>query len=165
MWDAPVVASSLDDFGKAQDFLSWGLGTQVMYNGFTVGGSYVDLGRYNTVHGQDHNQTVWTLGGKYEFDKVAVAANWLTGEGYDNQLATATGGAGSAPAATAAGINTTNFVSSYNAYGVGATYTWFPGLTSNIDGVLFQQSVKEEIGVRHVDDDGYVFLVSQKLTF
>jgi hypothetical protein len=162
MWDAPNVAAA--DNGKAQAFTAWGLGTQVMYNGFTVGGSYVNLGRYNTVHAQNEVQDVWTLGGKYEFDKVAVAANWLNARGYDNQLATPTGALGTSAATTAGTIDQANYVKSYNAYGLGATYTWFPGLTSNVDGVLFQQSIKEPT-VQHIRDEGYVFLVSQKLTF
>jgi outer membrane protein OmpU len=160
MWDAPTAT----DGGKAQAFTAWGLGTQAMYNGFTFGGSYVNLGRYNTVHAQNEVQDVWTLGGKYEFDKVAIAANWLNARGYDNQLATPTGGGGTSAATTAGTIDQANYVHSYNAYGLGATYTWFPGLTSNIDGVLFQQSIKEPT-VAHISNDGYVFLVSQKLTF
>jgi len=148
--------------GTAKEFTAWGLGTQAMWNGFTFGGSYMDLGSYDEVPGQNHNQTVWSLGAKYEFDKVSVAANWLTGEGYDNELLNQ----GSNLATTSpAGVNGANFVSSFNAYGVGAAYTWFPGLTSNIDGVLFQQSLKEEPGIPHNENDGYVFLVSQRLTF
>jgi hypothetical protein len=136
---------------QARDFTAYGIGTQVGFAGFTVGGSYVNEGNYMTVNGQNHTQDIWTLGAKYEMDKVAVAANWLTGQGYDNMLA---GVAGT--------VNNSNFVSGFNAYGVGASYTWFPGLTSNIDGVYFMQGDRS---IPANQNDGYVLLVSQKMTF
>ena len=37
-------------------------------------------------------------------------------------------------------VNTDNYVRSFNAESIGASYTWFPGLSSNVDGVLFQQN-------------------------
>lgn len=136
---------------KAQDFTSFGLGGQVGYQGFTAGVSYDDLGRYNTVQGQNKNQDVWTFGGKYEFDKVAVGVSYLTGEEYDNML---TGG-------STVNTTSTNYVSSFDALGAGASYTWFPGLTSNIDGVMFWQGVSNQTN----NNDGFVLLVSQKMTF
>jgi hypothetical protein len=140
---------------KAQDFTAWGLGTQVGFNGFTVGASYTDLGRYDTVHGQNKQQDIYSAGVKYEFDKVGVAANYLGGRGYDNLLSSAT------DHIAGASTNSTNYVKHFNGYGAGATYTWFPGLTSNVDGVLFDQKVSDQ----NDHNDGYVLLVSQKLTF
>ncbi|MBV8061603.1 MAG: porin [Alphaproteobacteria bacterium] len=138
--------------GTARDFTSYGFGTQVGYNGWTFGGSYTDLGHYNEVASQGKSQETYSGGAKYEFDKVAVAANYLGGKGYVNYLQTT---AGTAPSAANA------YVGSFNSYGTGAAYTWFPGLTSNIDGVLFAQ----KSGVTTDHDDGYVVLVSQKLAF
>ena len=109
------------------------------------------MGRYGTVHGQNRDQNSFTLGGKYEMDKVSVGLSWLTGQGYDNLLAGAT---------TAASVNGTNYVQSFNSYGAGATYTWFPGLTTNADGVLFYQGTNAG-----PSNDGYVLLVSQRLAF
>jgi hypothetical protein len=144
----------------AQDFTAWGVGTQIGFAGFTVGGSYTDEGSYMAAHGQNKAQNVTTLGGKYEFDKVAVGASWLTGQGYDNLL---TNGASSVlPASQTA--NYTNYVRSFNAEGLGAAYTWFPGLTSNVDGVLFQQKV-DNYGTTADGNQGYVLLISQKMTF
>jgi hypothetical protein len=137
--------------GRAQDFTSWGLGTQVGFNGWTFGGSYTDQGRYNTISGQNKDQDVFTLGAKYEFDKVGVAAGWLSGKGYANYLAGATG----------ATTSTTNYVGNFEGYSAGATYTWFPGLTSNLDGVFFTQ--KDDSVADH--NDGYVLLFSQRLAF
>ena len=147
----PAIYANTPGFSSSfQDYTTAGVGGQLTFAGFTAGASYVDEGRYGTTHGQNKAQDVTTLGGKYEFDKVGVAASWLTGEGYDNLLA----GAGGR-------LNSTNYVSRFNAEGLGATYTWFPGLTSNADGVLFQQS--DDSVVDH--NDGYVLLVSQRLAF
>lgn len=139
---------------KAQDFTAWGLGTQVGYNGFTLGGSYNNLGRYNTIHQQNRNQETWSVGGKYEFDKASVAINYLNGEGYNNAMI------GGSSAATTNGLN---YVKDFDAYGAGATYTWFPGLTSAVDGVLFQQKAADN--ATDTKNDGYVVLLSQKLAF
>lgn len=143
--------------GGTRDFNSWGLGTQVAFNGFTVGGAYNSLGNYNVVKGQDNNQHSYNVGAKYEFDKVGVALNWLHGKGYDNLL-----GTGTTAASTAAN---TNWVKNYNAYGAGATYTWFPGLTSNLDGVLFNQAVADPAVGTDNKAGGYTLLVSQRLAF
>ena len=137
-----------------QSFTSYGLGAQLGFTGlagFTLGGSYQDLGRYGTTHGQNKNQDVWTVGAKYEFDKVGVGVSYLTSSQYDNLLAGGTG----------ASLPNTNYVSSYNAWGIGATYTWFPGLTTSADGVMFQQGVANQPD----NNNGYVLLVSQRLAF
>ncbi len=141
--------------GFAKDFNAFGFGTQVGYAGFTFGGSYTDLGRYNTTEAQRKRQDVITLGGKYEFDKVGVALNYLSGRGYQNYLGHNTAEAVGTPASNI------NYVSDYNAYGAGATYTWFPGMTSNADAVLFDQKVRDQAN----KNDGYVFLISQKMAF
>lgn len=140
--------------GGFQDFTSWGLGAQLGLTGLpglTVGGSYQDLGRYGTSHGQNKTQDLYTVGAKYEFDKVGVGVSYLTSSQYDNLL-----NAGFATTTTK-----TNYVSSYNAWGIGATYTWFPGLTTSADGVMFEQGVTNQTD----NNDGYVLLVSQRLAF
>lgn len=142
-----------------QDFTAWGVGTQVGFNGFTVGGSYVDEGHYGTVHGQNKAQDVTSLGAKYEFDKYGIGASWLTGQGYDNLLSNATSAAGN-------GKQYDNYVRSFNAESLGATYTWFPGLTTNADGVFFQQKTNNYTASTDASgNQGFVFLVSQKMTF
>lgn len=141
--------------GGFQDYTAWGIGTQIGFTklaGFTLGGSYQDLGRYGAAHGQNKDQDVWTFGGKYEFDKVAVAANYINASQYDNLLSGVT---------HVASTTNTNYVGSFNGYGTGATYTWFPGLTTAADAVFFDQKVDNFSD----KDQGYVLLVSQKLTF
>jgi len=138
------MAVFADGVNDARDATVFGLGAQAMYAGFTVGGSYVDAGHYNTMKDADQSkdQTVWTGGVKYEFDKVAVAANYMDGEGY----------------APLAGV--TSYVEDFSAVGLGATYTWFPGLTSSADAVFFSQD--PAAGENNV---GHVLMLSQKMAF
>jgi hypothetical protein len=147
-----VLGGTFTPAGGAKTYDAWGLGTQVAFNGFTLGGGYNDLGSYNVVNGQNKEQTSFNVGGKYEFDKVGVALSYIHGKGYDNVLTGRT---------IAASVADTNYVSKFNAAGAGATYTWFPGLTSNVDGVLYGQTVQDEAGKQ----GGYTLLVSQRLAF
>ena len=139
--------------GEVQDFTAYGFGAQVAAEGFTLGGSYLNEGRYNTVIAQDKNQEVYSAALKYEFSKVAIGVSYLGGEGYSNTLAADTTN-------TKANNSDFNYVRSFDSYGLGSSYAWAPGLTSNVDGVLFEQ--KTENGTKN---DGYVLLVSQKLAF
>ena len=145
MLNAPV--------GNVQDFTAWGLGAQAAAEGFTLGGSYLDQGHYDTVATQTKSQHVESAALKYEFNKVAVGVSYLGGEGYSNLLSSTAAGS------TAVARNV-NYVKDFSSYGVGGAYTWAPGLTSNVDGVSFQQ--KTDAGAKN---DGYVLLVSQKLAF
>jgi outer membrane protein OmpU len=150
---------SSGEASKFRDFTAWGVGTQVGFSGFTVGGGYTNMGSYGAQFGQNKEQDEFNLGGKYEFDKVALGLSWINGRGYDNLLLAGTG----APAAQTAASSTStyNYVSNFSAYGAGAAYTWFPGLTSNLDGVMFQQHVLDQ----NDHNDGYVLMISQKMTF
>lgn len=137
---------------KVRDFTAFDLGAKAAVDGFTLGGGYTDLGHYDTVVGQTKNQQQYTAGLKYEFSKVGVGVSYLGGEGYDNLLALPTGRTG-----TGASYD---YVKDFNSYGLGGTYTWAPGLTTNVDGVLFDQKTESD-----VKNDGYVLLISQKLAF
>jgi len=143
--------------GTAKSFNAWGVGTQVAFNGVTLGGAYNSMGAYNVIEGQNKDQNSFNLGAKYEFDKVGVALNYIHGKGYDNVL---TGGAGGAPATA-----NTEYVKNFNAAGAGATYTWFPGLTSNVDGVLYGQTRADPAVAGNGKEGGYTLLVSQRLAF
>jgi predicted porin len=151
---------------RLRSFTSYGVGAQAMYAGFTLGGSYVDAGRYGTIENQantiDQNkdQSVWTAGLKYEFDKIAVAVNGMRGQGYDNMLVNA----GNVTIADRVG-----YVKDFDAIGVGATYTWFPGLTTAADLVFFDQQRDDTARLRtttlNAPNDGQVLMLSQKITF
>lgn len=137
---------------KVRDFTAWDVGANVAAEGFTVGGSYTDMGHYNTVMGQNRSQTLFQAGVKYEFNKYGVAFNYLGGEAYDNIL--------NLPAGKKGTGRDENYVRDFGAYGFGGTYTWASGLTTNLDGVFYNQKTQS-----NVKNDGYVFLVSQKLAF
>jgi hypothetical protein len=124
----------------ARPFTSFGVGMQAAYNGFTFGGNYANMGHYNTIIGQDKEQQQFGAGVTYEFNKVTVGANYLGGEGYSSFAG--------------------DYAKEFNNYALGGTYTWAPGLSTNVNGVLFGQ--KTEAGLKN---DGYVLLVSQKLAF
>jgi len=138
---------------KTRDFTSWGVGTQLAYAGFTVGGSYVDAGSYATVESatvtQDKNQHSWTAGLKYEVSKWAAAFSYLNGEGYFSSL----GGAVT--------TSSVNYVKDFNAYSVGGAYNWFPGMATQLDYVHFTQE-RSDITSKNA---GNVVVLSQKLTF
>ena len=136
---------------NAQSFTSWGIGGQAALDGFTLGAGYTDLGHYDAVAGQGRNQNTYTAGLKYELNKLAVGVSYLGGEGYSNMLTSG---------ATGANLDNYNYVKDFNSYGAGGTYTWAPGLTSNLDGVVFDQKTDS-----NVENKGYVLLVSQKLAF
>lgn len=149
-----VGSTLLPGTNQAEEFTAWSLGGQAAYAGFTFGASYSDLGSYNTYHGQNKDQTVFSVGGKYEFSNVGVAMNYMNGEGYANYLSLA-------GAATSTAAKDVNYVKDFNAYGVGATYTWFSGMSTNADAVFFDQEVAD----KRTKNDSYVFLISQRLAF
>jgi outer membrane protein OmpU len=124
-------------------FSSWGIGSQIGYKDFTFGGHYTDFGHFGTVGTRNKDQYLYALGLTYKFDKFQVGASYLTGQGYSDIQ----------------GVSG-NYVKDFNDYGIGGSYAWTPGLTSNVDVVLFQQ--KLDSGLKN---DGYVLLFSQKLTF
>jgi hypothetical protein len=143
-----------------QDYLSLGIGGQVNYAGFTVGTSYTDPGHYDEVAGQDKQQYMWTVGGKYDWSHASLAINYEDGEGYN----TARIGAAAASFGTAkAGETVTdaNYLRDYQAVGLGATYTWFPGLVSGVDLVFFDQYG----AYTGSDDSGEVVILSQRVNF
>jgi outer membrane protein OmpU len=154
------VASAVGAHAFAQDYLSLGLGGQVGFAGFTVGASYSNAGHYDALAGQDKPQDMWTLGAKYDWGQAAFAINGELGEGYDISWA------GLAPGATlgeskAGDVIDTDYIRQYDAIGFGATYTWFPGLVSGVDVVLFNQ----EGEYSNVSDSGAVAILSQRVNF
>ena len=135
---------------SASDFSLWDIGAQVGYAGFTVGGNYTDAGRLLTVAGQDKDQYVWTIGASYKFDRASLAGSYLSGAGYNNL------GFGGAFV-----NNDTNYVTDYTAWGLGAGYSLFDGMTTSIDAVFFDQ---DRTGTAN-DNDGHVVILSNRVAF
>ncbi len=140
-----------------KEFASWGIGAQVAYAGFTVGGNYQDAGSFgamtNTATGaeQSKDQHTWSAGVKYEANKWAAAFSYLSGKGYNNRFVNS-----GAPTSSSSA-----YVKDFNAYGVGGTYTWFPGMATQLDYVHFSQE-REDVSSKNA---GNVVVLSQKLTF
>ena len=133
-----------------QDFTSWGLGGQVGFGGFTVGGSYNDGGDYLAPVGTNDDQYTWSLGGTYEFGKAGVGISYLQGAGWTSGL---------------------GYVQNYTSVGVGGEYNWLPGLVTSADFVYFDQAQRAgsgltgTVGAGDGDNNGYVFLLSQRVNF
>ncbi|QQR68522.1 MAG: porin [Alphaproteobacteria bacterium] len=142
---------TLNGVNTARDFVGYGLGAQATYAGFTLGGSWYDPGRYMTIAGQNKDQSSWTIGGKYEYQKAAVAVSYLSGEGYGGVFRTLP---------TPANPHD-NYVKNYQAVGVGATYSLFPGFVTGVDAVFFDQDHRV---IGH-DNDGHVVVLSQRVNF
>jgi hypothetical protein len=143
-----------------QDYLSLGLGAQFNYAGFTVGGSYTNAGHYDALANQDKPQDMWTLGAKYDWEKASFAINGELGEGYD--LAWGNGASIGQLGQNKTGDTTDyDYIRQYDAIGLGATYTWFPGLVSGVDVVLFNQ----EGEFSNVSNSGAVAILSQRVNF
>ncbi len=172
-----VVVTPMMAFGEGEsnsndfrDFTVWGLGAQAMYAGFTLGGSYVDAGHMGTTKAANEtkDQNVWTIGLKYEFDKVALATNYMRGKGYYDLVDGSTtitenvtiDGTAATATTTSNTIGTT-YVDRFSALGFGATYTWFPGLTTAADAVFFDQN-REDNARNNI---GHVLMLSQKMAF
>lgn len=138
-----------------RDYIAWGIGGQAAYAGFTFGGGYVDAGSYNTVENpsvnQDREQNVFSVGAKYEASKYAVAVNYMRAKGYSFALSGSTSGAAADQ----------DYVKSFNAYSVGGTYTWFPGMATRLDYVFLNQKRADTPSKAA----GSVVVVSQKLVF
>ncbi len=148
-----TLSTSMTGATKVRDYFGWGLGSQLTYAGFTLGGGYTNAGHLGTVSGQEKEQDVWTAGLKYEMDKVAVAVNGLQGRGYNN---------GFDIAGSTANMGSYDYVRDYRAVGFGATYTWFPGMTTAADVVVYDQK-RDDLPNDKIA--GNVMMLSQKLAF
>ena len=160
--DSLVAAGTLAGSRLSSDYVSLGLGGQVAFAGFTLGASFTDPGKYDTFRGQEKNQDMFTVGGKYEWNQAAFAINFEDGEGYNLAWAGGTVGAtGLGTAKTGATTANDDYVRNYQALGFGATYTWFPGLVSGVDVVLFDQGGD----YTNESDSGVVAILSQHVNF
>lgn len=138
--------------GFAQnDFTSYDAGAQIGYAGFTVGGNYTDAGRFGTVKGQNRQQNDYSLGASYKFDRASFAGSYLNGRGYGNAVF------GLPATVTTSSAND----AAYTAYGFGAGYSLFDGMTTSVDAVFFQQNRQDTV----VRDEGHVVILSNRVAF
>lgn len=140
-----------------EDFTSWGIGAQVGYAGFAIGGSYVDAGSYNATALQDDDQSVWSVGASYKFDRASIAGSYLEGSGYQNMLGGAIAGGDA---------SSDNYVDHYRAWGIGAGYSLFDGMVTSVDAVFYKQEGRIGAGAAgSADNDGHVIILSNRISF
>jgi len=136
-----------------KDYTAWDVGAQLGYAGFTVGGNYAGGGRYGTVDGQNNGQHAWTIGAGYKFDRASFAGSYLSGRGYNNNAGTRT---------SAAFVNTDTNYSRLTAWGLGAGYSLFDGMTTSVDTLFFKQEAPTG-GLSA--DEGHVVILSNRVAF
>ncbi|WP_158047463.1 porin [Skermanella pratensis] len=72
---AGYVHGDANDGTEAEDFDAWGVGAQVGYQGFKVGGAYNDNGD-SLIETDDPDAKSWNVGVSYEADAWGVAAQY-----------------------------------------------------------------------------------------
>lgn len=137
------MAQAKDTSGR-EDISAWGLGLRVGYQGFELGGAYVDNGDSNNALGiANDNETAFHVSGRYERGPWGVALSYIN-EDYD-----ANGGRG---LDTAGGT--------YNAFVIGGAYKIANGLSAGADLAFFERN--KDTGT---DDNGYVMVVETRASF
>jgi outer membrane protein OmpU len=141
---ATFTASDAKDGSGREDVRAWGLGLQVGYKDFTVGGGYIDNGDSNNNNGvANDGETAWNIGGRYTTGPWGVAVSYIA-EDYES--------AGGRGVTTAGG--------SYDAFIVGGSYKIADGLTTGADLAFFDRN--RDTGA---DEDGYVLVLETKASF
>ncbi|MCL2474044.1 MAG: porin [Alphaproteobacteria bacterium] len=135
-----------------KSFLAWGLGANASAYGVTIGATYEDLGHFGTPQDHRGGQHKITAGIKYEQDKFGVAFNYTTGKAFNFRENV---------------FSERARLKGFNAYGLGGTYKWAPGLTTNADLVFYDGKSGSSTDTSYTGSkgDGYVFMLSQKLAF
>jgi predicted porin len=123
-----------------EDLRAWNAGAKVSFLGFSVAGSYGDLGDSNRLKVLNADNThYWTLGGAYEYGPFGASVTYLDSH-YD------TGPAGD---------------NKFRNVSVGADYKLAPGLTPYAEVNFFKQDAVGSVN----DNDGHVFLLGTSLNF
>lgn len=141
---AGYVGSEAKTGSGREDVSSWGLGTQLSYAGFTLGGGYVNNGDSNNPVGvANDNESAWNAGLRYNAQNWGVAVSY-TDENYDQ--------AGGRGVDTAGG--------DYTAVVLGATYKVADGLSTGADLAFYDRN-----RATGTDTNGYVVVVETKASF
>lgn len=127
---------------KYHNLSAWQAGLQIGYNGFKVGGGYIDAGKSGYQKGvAAEEQSAWTIGAQYETGPWVVGTNFLHGKD--------------------AGSLATRGARYQNAWALGATYLIAPGLDVGLEYV--RNNVNNEGAIP--DQDGNLFLVRTQVKF
>lgn len=146
--DVGVKLGATGEHGKAQktsgleDLRTWQAGAEVDYMGFSVAGSYADLGDSGQALGSGLDNThFWTLGGAYETGPYGVSVTYMNSNVQDS---------------TTTDTKFTNL-------SLGADYKLAPGLTPYAE-VDFIKVDGPGTGVAN-DNKGTVFIAGSALSF
>jgi hypothetical protein len=127
-----------------EDLSGWGVGTQIGYMGFTLGGGYVHQGNggFDSNSANDDENKGWNVGLQYETGPFTVGANALFAEGE--------------------GLQTVAADNEFTVYSLGATYNLAPGLDTYLETTLFDY--QSEAGTAG-DNEGSVIILGTALEF
>ena len=176
--DWKIQTSILTELGKAKDAIEYitlntikrhnlrslEVGASASYKGFSVGGSYGNIGKSGTTKtpqpGKKYGGSMWTLGAGYEYDKINASITYMHSKraGAVKNLVKVDG----APTYALpqyfneSSYNTADIVS------LGANYTLVPGLIPYVEYTHFKYSRKANGGVAN---SGGLILVGTKLKF
>jgi len=128
-----------------EDLSGFGVGLNLGYMGFTVGGGYVQQGTggYASTAGlADDDTKGWNAGLQYETGPFTVGGNVLMAEGE--------------------GLQTVEADNEFTAYSIGATYNIAPGLDTYLETTMFDY--QSESGAAS-DNEGSVVILGTALEF
>jgi outer membrane protein OmpU len=137
---------------RYEDLAAYQLGGQLSYLGWTLGGGYVFQGEsgYQKSTGNNTDAQGYNLGLQYETGPFVVGASalWAENEGVQSETLPATAGKNQ----------------SLDVYSLGATYVVAPGLSTFIEGTMFQYEPGAK-GTDYKNNDGTVVMLGTKLEF
>lgn len=136
----------------AEDLRSYGLGAQLTYAGFTLGGSYVNAGdsfiRVTETVDQDDTEG-YTVGLQYETGPYVVGVNYLSAEAESDGDGTATTGG----------------EAEYDAVSIGASYAAAPGWVAYAEYTDFSFEGDNTAITDADENDGSVFILGTRVSF
>jgi len=137
---------------RYEDLAAYQLGGQLSYLGWTLGGGYVFQGEsgYQKSTGNNTDAQGYNLGLQYETGPFVVGASalWAENEGVQSETLPATAGKNQ----------------SLDVYSLGATYVVAPGLSTFVEGTMFQYEPGAK-GTNYKNNDGTVVMLGTKLEF
>lgn len=142
--DFAFAAAATGEWGDGEtqtteDLASWNIGAKVGYMGFSVAGSYGDLGDGTTILGASSETSYWTAGAAYEFGPFGVSATYMNSTTDTPALAD----------------------NDFDNLSIGVDYKLAPGLTPYAE-VSF---VSVDQAVAASDNDATIFIAGTQLAF
>jgi hypothetical protein len=154
--DIGMALAATGEIGDAQattyeDLRAWQAGAKFTYMGFSIAGSYGDIGDSNRLATENADDTsFWTLGGAYEMGPFGASVTYI-----DSEYDCGTTGAGVGGCSGGGGQNDfSNIV-------VGVDYKLAPGLTPFAEVSFFEQDATDTAD----NNDGTIAIIGTQLNF